>query len=936
MQFSILGPVVAEQHGLRVSVPRSQRRGLLALLLLNEGRLLSVDAICEALWGGAAPVTARQQIQSGIHAVRVALRDLDGEDAVLAGPAGYGIASAPGALDLARFEEMTERARTQPPAESAGTLRQALAQWHGAALADASGAFVEPTRRRLEDQRLAAIEDLAQIELARGNIEAALQVIRPLIATHPLRERLRECHMLALYQAGRPTEALESFRDLRALLAEEHGLDPGPALVVLQQRIIEADPALLPGPAVRTGGNLPADTTTFVGRQAEATEIARLLAESRLVTLTGVGGVGKTRLAVRVGRDLAPQTPDGVWLVDLSGVGDPGLVAETVGEALGVAGQTARPPADELRDHLAERRTLLILDTCEHLVHACAHLAESLLRGSPGLRVLATSREALALPGERVYAVRPMAGDGDGAALFAERAKDVDREFDPTHHHDQVARLCDRLDGIPLAIELAAVRLRVMTVAEMMERVDAQFALLGGTRTAQARHQTLRTAIEWSHQLCSAGEQALWARLSIFPGTFDLRAAEHVGVGEYTTDVWRVLAGLIDKSIVVRERDGRYRLLDAIREFGRERLREIGEEERGARLHRDHYHDLALRFEAEWFGPGQVEWCDRLLCEEVNLRAALDFAVSTPGEHLRALELAAALWPLWAACGRLREGRHHLDRALAAISEPSPQRTKALWACGHLTVGQGDLMATRRLAADCMAAATSVIDEGAGTVEAEDALVYALHLEAVAATLAGEHAVAEAATRRALVRHREGDGPPARLLTLLISRAFALLHAGDPQGAQAALAEHRATAESLGEIWTRSWGNYIGSQAALIMGRLDEAAALAAGSLRARHLLRDSLGMANCADTLAQVAVAAGDGERAARLLGLGYQLWRDYGHSHMGSPELRDARARCEAAARAMAGNARYEAVFAEGAALGLAEAVEYCEVPIEHLSLG
>ncbi|WP_440068645.1 ATP-binding protein [Streptosporangium sp. OZ121] len=936
MQFSVFGPVVVERDGLRVSVPRSQRRGLLALLLLNEGRLLSVDAICEALWGGAAPATARQQIQTGIHAIRMALRDLDGEDAVMAGPAGYGIAAGYGTLDLARFEEMIERARTLPPAEAAGMLRQALAQWRGPALADASGAFVEPARSRLEDQRLAAIEDLARIELARGNTEAALQEIRPLIETHPLRERLRESHMLALYRAGRPTEALESFRDLRARLAEEHGLAPGPALVALQQRIIEADPALLPGPVVRTRGNLPADTTTFVGRRAEVAEVARLLAGSRLVTLTGVGGVGKTRLAVHVGRDLAPQTPDGVWLVDLSGLGDPGLVAETVGEALGVAGQTARPPADELRDHLADRRTLLILDTCEHLVEACAHLTESLLRGAPGLRVLATSREALALPGERVYAVRPMAGSGDGAALFAERARDVDREFALARHHDQVARLCDRLDGIPLAIELAAVRLRVMTVAEMLERVDARFALLGGTRTAQARHQTLRTAIEWSHQLCSAGERALWARLSIFPGTFDLRAAEDVGASEDTADVWRVLAGLVDKSIVMREHDGRYRLLDAIREFGRERLREIGEEERSARLHRDHYHALSLRFEAEWFGPGQVEWCDRLLREDANLRAALDFGVSRPGERLRALELAAALWPLWAACGRLREGRHHLDRALAAAAEPSPQRTKALWACGHLTVGQGDLTATRRLAADCMAAATSVIAEGAGTVEAEDALIYAFHLEAVAATLAGEHAVAEVATRRALARHREGDGPPARLLTLLISRAFALLHAGDPHDAQATLAEHRAVAEGLGEIWTRSWGDYIGSQVALVMGRLNEAAALAAGSLRARYLLRDSLGMANCADTLAQVAVAAGDGERAARLLGLGHQLWRDYGHPQMGSPELRDARARCEAAARALAGDSRYEAGFAEGAALGLAEAVEDCEDPTGCLTPG
>ncbi|WP_157519695.1 ATP-binding protein [Herbidospora daliensis] len=911
MHFSVLGPIGAERDGHRVSVLRSQRRGLLALLLLNRGRPASAEAIAEGLWGGAPPATARQQIQSGVHAIRVMLRDLGAEDLLVAGPAGYAVAVPPGALDLARFEERAEHARTLPPAEAAPALRAALAEWRGPALADASGAFVEPARSRLDDQRLTAVEDLARAELALGNTEAALREIGPLVEAHPLRERLRECHMLALYRAGRPTEALDSFRDLRARLADEHGLDPGPALAALQQRIIEADPALRPGSPARTRGNLPADTTSFVGRRAEAADVARLLAESRLVTLTGVGGVGKTRLAVQVGRDLLPRTPDGVWLVDLSGLTDPGLVAETVSDALGLAGQNARPPADELRDHLADRRALLVLDTCEHLVEACAHLVESLLRGAPDVRVLATSREALALPGERVYAVRPMAGPGDAAALFAERAADVDGLFDLAACHEQVARLCDRLDGIPLAIELAAVRLRVMTVAEMLERVDARFALLGGTRTVQARHQTLRTAIEWSHQLCSEPEQALWARLAVFPGTFDLPAAEHVGTG----DVWAALAGLVDKSIVLREPDGRYRMLDTIRAFGRERLRDH-DGERAARAHRDHYLRLALRFEAEWFGPDQPAWCARLVAEEANLRVALESSLAW-GEAGHALEIAAALWPLWAASGRLREGRHHLDRALAAAPGPSPQRTKALWACGHLTVGQGDLAATRRLAVEARAS-------GEGTPEATDALVYALHLEAVAATLAGEHEAAESATRRAVARHRETGGPAARLLTLLISRAFAQLHGGDPHGAQQTLAEHRVLTDELGERWTRSWGDYIGSHAALALGRLDEAAALAAGSFRARRLLRDSFGMANCADTLAQIAVLAGDGVRAARLLGLGHQIWRDYGQPQMGSADLRAARAACERAARDLAGDAAYRAGFAAGAALEPGEAVD------------
>ncbi|MBV9383926.1 MAG: LuxR family transcriptional regulator, partial [Streptosporangiaceae bacterium] len=473
--------------------------------------------------------------------------------------------------------------------------------------------------------------------------------------------------------------------------------------------------------AGRRAGNLPAELTSFVGRRREVAEVRRLLSVSRLVTLTGVGGVGKTRLALRAAVEFR-RAFDETWLVDLAGLIDPSLVVPTVAATVGLCDQSERPPLPVLSDFLAPKRMLLVLDNCEHLLDACAELADALLRAAPELRILATSRQSLRIEGEFTMAIAPLpvpAGDQpplspealgqyEAVSLFADRAAAVLPGFILDGSNAMaVARLCRQLDGIPLAIELAAVRLRALSVGEIEERLGDRYGLLtGGSRAALPRQRTLRALVDWSFSLLSTAERHLWARLSVFAGDFGLDAVEGTCAGEGISadELPDLLADLVDKSLLLRHEhlgEGRYRLLETLRQFGQEKLSEYGQRELMLSRHRDWYQRLAEQALAEWFGPRQVSWFNRLRLERANLRAALEYCLSEPGEAETGLRMASVLLrPFWLPNAFFSEGRMWLARLLEKVTAGTA-RAKGLCANAWLALMQGDA-----------ATALSMLEEG--------------------------------------------------------------------------------------------------------------------------------------------------------------------------------------------------------------------------------
>ncbi|MCP2342092.1 ATP-binding protein [Actinomadura rupiterrae] len=465
------------------------------------------------------------------------------------------------------------------------------------------------------------------------------------------------------------------------------------------------------------------EPTAFIGRAAELAAVAEAVQHARILTLTGPGGVGKTRIAVRAAHQLATAFPDGVSITELSGLGDGELLPNTVASAVGLPEVAALPPMDQLIEHFADRRALLLLDTCEHLVDAVAMFADILLHNSARLVLLLTSRQPVALPGEVVLAVPPMpmpepdAQDdaNDTVALFLARAKAARPSFRlDEDNRAQVNALCRRLDGMPLAIELAAVRLRTMPLEEILQRIDNRFQVLTGVRSAQARHQTLRATIEWSHELCTPPERELWARLSVFAGGFTLAAVEQVcsGEGLDAPDVVDLLMSLVDKSVVQRLEGGaeqRYRMLDTIREYGAERLRASGRADACARRHLEYFVRLADRAGQEWFGDDQIEWGRRLAADLDNFRMAMGFAIAHPRDD-EALLLVNGLWGLWLSTSRLTEGRRWIAKAVDADPRSTLERGKALFLDAYYALLQSDPAAAEALRR-CRAAAEGLGDD---------------------------------------------------------------------------------------------------------------------------------------------------------------------------------------------------------------------------------
>ncbi|MGC5016121.1 ATP-binding protein [Streptosporangium sp. DT93] len=673
--------------------------------------------------------------------------------------------------------------------------------------------------------------------------------------------------------------------------------------------------------------------TSFVGRRHEIAEVRHLLSTARVVTLVGPGGVGKTRLALHVAADVQRAFPDGVWLVELAGLRDPELLVGSVNEALGIRDVSHRPPAEMLADHLRAKRALLILDNCEHLLRDCAVLAESLVRSAPGLRILATSRQALGIAGEQTLPVPtlslppPPPGSGRAAPptapsapseavrLFAERAAAIVPGFTITDdNRSDVERICRRLDGIPLAIELAVVRLRALSPGELLARLDDRFRLLtGGSPAALPRQRTLRALIDWSHVLCTEQERLMWARVSVFTDGLDLQAAEAVcsGDGIEPEEVIDLVIGLVGKSILIREdhpgtpSTARYRLLETIRQYGREHLVASGQEDTLLRRHRDHYRRLSARAYADLFGPGQVARFGRLRLDHANLRTALEYCFSEPGGVPEALGMATDLLYHWITSHYLDEGRRWLDRSLLAGAGPDETRGRALWSGAWLAVIQAD-----------MDTATTMLEqaEAIGRRPGQEAILgYVALWSGMISMSRGDVEVAIGLYEEAAERHRAEDDPTGLAATLI---RLCLAHSFREDWPSSVAAGERCLAlcETHGEGWHRAYAMMALGVGVWRQGDARRAAELERESLRFNRSLDDLLGTGVNLEVLAWIAAAEGDHVRAARLLGVLEKIWQALGAPLSGYGHLMRYHDECEAASRAALGGAAFDAAARYG----------------------
>ena len=725
-----------------------KKRGLLALLLLHANETVPTEKLIDALWGDDPPRSARSIVQSYVSQLRKQLHcDVtSGESTILqTRPAGYLLKVGSGELDVDDFLQLAEDGRTAlrlGSLDQASTkLAAAMSLLNGSPLADlASEPFAQSHIARLEELAVATLEDRIEADLALGRHSHVIARLDVAIADHPLRERLRELMMLALYRTGRQAEALNVFRDTRVQLVDELGIEPGRALQDLQARILAEDPTLLSERAEpETPGNLGVPLTTFVGRERELHELRELTKKERLITLNGIGGVGKSRLAIELATSRKGAFQDGVWIIQLGPLTDESLISQSVAAALNIREQPDQEMLGTLLDFVRNREILLILDNCEHLIRGCALFAETALSHAPNLRIIATSRESLGITGEIQWRVPSLnlpdlqqssleqARSSEAIELFHQRAREVNNRFVLTEDNwTTVVRICERLDGIPLAIELAAGLCKALSAEEISDRLVDRFSLLtGGSRTALPRQQTLIATMDWSYDLLPEEERRILRQLSVFSGGFSLEAAEAV-VGEDAEplEILRGIVSLVGKSLIVQEQERsntRYDILETVRQYAAQRLFESGESANARNRHLDYFLDRAEAAEPHLHAGSQETVVASLELEHDNYRAALDWSIDRIPD--KAIRLAAALWYFWDLHGHLSEGRRWLNTALAAHPPGSltTWQGRALMGAGSLGRAQGNLEEARRLLEQALKVYRELRDE-VGTARALDEL----------------------------------------------------------------------------------------------------------------------------------------------------------------------------------------------------------------------
>jgi predicted ATPase/DNA-binding SARP family transcriptional activator len=909
-EFRLLGSFEVASDGAVLPVGGPRQRSLLAFLLLHANEVVRRNALIDALWGEDPPARAQNALQVAIHG----LRRLLGADRIETVGDGYRLRVEKDELDLARFLERHE----QDPAA-------ALGLWHGPALAGVDAPFAPAEAARLEDLQLAAIESRIELELDSGSHDALVPELERLIAEHPYRERLRGQLMLALYRAGRQAEALDAYRNARRTLRDELAVEPGPELRRLEGSILRQDPELAPPERVRpVKGNLPAPPTALVGRELELAAMTGLLGrrDVRLVTLTGPGGTGKTRLALEAAWELARTLADGGYFVDLAPLDDPADVVPAIAHALPLA-EGRGSTLDSVKEALRERTMVLLLDNFERVDEAAPAVSE-LLAAAPGLRVLVTSRSALRLSGEHEYPVPPLRvpsgddvrrldvlGQNEAVALFVARAQAVRHDFRlDADNAAAVADICVAVDGLPLALELAAARARQLTPEELAARLGERLAILTqGPRDHPTRHRTLRTTIEWSHELLDEEERALFAALGIFAGGCTIEDAAAV-CGASAEELER----LADRSLLQRD-ERRYSMLETIRAYAVERL-EAGGAEELRRRHAARFTVLAEEAAAALWesvqGPSHAAWLRRLEADYANLRAALAWADEADPE--RALRIAVGLLEFWLSRCHYEEGLDWLERAIASCpSADGSLRARALHSAAFLALGCGDAERCFMLGEESLALYRTVGDrEGIGRTA---------HLLGQAAVELGQRDRALAFADESLRLARELGHVRGLIVSLREAGALSA-EGGDYERATALLDESEQLAREHRDDSALAAILVDRSRLALASGDAATAATLAADSIRLYRTYGTTAGIAEGVHLLGLVAEADGRPERAARLFGAAEALRETVGTRLGGA----DSRSFDDAFRRATAslGAASVAAALAEGRALSAEEAVE------------
>ena len=718
VEIRVLGPLELVAEGTVIPLGAPMQRRLLAALVIHPGKTFSTDSLIDALWNESPPPSAAKLLQVYVSQLRKAL---PAPARIRTEAGGYALELEPELLDAARFERLLGEGRSAlqegNAALASSLLRRGLTLWRGQAYGElAYEEFARPEAERLEELRLVALETRLSAELELGRHAEVLPEVLRLAAAEPLRERPQALAMLALYRSGRHPEALDLYTRTHARLRNELGLEPGRELRELQQRILRHDPELAGPPkeeARRTA--LPAALNALIGRDRELGELRELLTRDsvRMVVLTGAGGSGKSRLALEEAHEAAPSFANGAAFVSLAPLRDPALVVDTIRQALGIA-ETPGDPLKTLAAALEPQELLLVVDNVEHLRPATPSFVE-LLTSCPRLTLLITSRVVLHLSGEHVYPVEPLSDD-ESVALFVQRAHEADLRFRIEPADEELVRgICTRLDRLPLAIELAASRIRSLSPAELLDKLDARLPLLtGGPQDLPARQQTLAATMDWSYRLLAEPQRAMLRRLAVFAGDFDVQTAHAICAFGEGISAFDAISHLIEHSLVVPadERDvPRYRLLETVREYAAERLTEAGEADAVRTRHVRFYLDTAERAEGELFGPEHGNALERLRAENDNLRAAIEWAIAD-GRPDEALRLTGALGLFWHIHARYREGHHVLVQALALPGGSDTVRAKALWTLAFIAAFMGEFEEASRYGRQSLELAKSAAATG--------------------------------------------------------------------------------------------------------------------------------------------------------------------------------------------------------------------------------
>lgn len=879
MQIAILGPLsVRDDDGEPVTVAGARLRTLLARLALDAGRAVGTGVLVETVWGERPPADEANALQTLVSRLRRAL----GATAIAQAPGGYRLDVA--GTDVAAFTALTAHARQAPPGAALELLGDALALWRGPALADVRDAAgsLQVAAAGLDERRTTALLDRAELRLSldpAGVDVADVAELERLAAEHPLDERVAAVLVRSLAAAGRQPDALRAYDSLRVRLADELGVDPSPELRDLHLQLLRAAE---PGERATRRTNLKAQLTSFVGREDEVARIAKSLETSRLVTLVGPGGAGKTRLAAEAGHLILDSAPDGVWLSELAAVTAAGDVAQVVFASLGLreihlfndarTALTARDTVAKLRDVLADRSTVLVLDNCEHVVEAAARLAEHLLLECPGLRVLATSREPLGIFGETLLAVPPLGQPGRDAdaveaigypavRLFADRAAAVVPGFAvDAANVGGVVEIVRRLDGLPLAIELAAARLRSLPVADIARRLGDRFRLLtGGSRTALPRHRTLRAVVEWSWELLDEDERRFAEVLAVFPAGVTARSAAAVhpdAPPEYVAE--DVLASLADKSLLQPVEGGRrMRMLETIREYGADRLVERGELAAVRERHARYFRELLERAEPHLTTRDQLPWFELLTTEQENILAALRYYCDVEDPDT-ALSMALAMGGYAMMLGAHADVARWTADAIAVPGGRDPRlrlMARAMFALNATAVGgPGESNVARSTLQE-------VVAELRGTEVSFANPMLALMLPAMA-FFAGEEELARRWSDVAVA----SDHPWTRAAALMFRASFAE-NSGSLDESREDLDAALAAFEAIGERWGLASTLRNIAQIRTLDGDLDGAAEAYDRALALTRELKSTDDEDFTYTRLAELALRRGDSDAARRYL---------------------------------------------------------------------